>query len=341
MADGPRILLVRHGPGRGRFVNYANGWLRYAERHAPLLRRRLVLHETGGPEPSLDGVSAVVFLLADPLRECYPACYEEAARIAARAEARGLRIANAPDALSNTIKTVQASRWKAAGVPGAACVPFATREEFDTAIDRVPFPAIVRPDLLHAQQFTFRCETRAEAAALTERQLKYPGLVVQFIDTRTGWDKAAPGSVWERYYHRCRAYVFGDRVYPQAIYFSEQPIVASETSTFHPYKGWGMLRSPLLRLQPLVHQTVVEDLRYADGPPDQPALMVTAVKTLALDFAAVDYARLADGSLALWEANPHPSMPVWRHMPLPVGRRLRRRWSAIHRGALAFLEGLA
>ena len=24
---------VRHGPGRGRFVNYANGWVRYAERH--------------------------------------------------------------------------------------------------------------------------------------------------------------------------------------------------------------------------------------------------------------------------------------------------------------------
>ncbi len=336
-----KVLLVRHGPGRGRFVNYANVWLRYADRHAPALRRRLVVHETGGPEPALDGVGAVMFLLADPLRECYPACFDEAMRIAERARERGLRLANAPEALSNTIKTVQANRWQAAGVPCAACVPYTNRAEFEAAIARVPFPAIVRPDLLHAQQFTFRCATRAEAAGLTEEQLRYPGLVVQFIDTRAGWNTVAPGSVWERYYHRCRAYVFGDRVRPQAIYFSEDPIVASETSTFQRYKGWGMLHSPLLRFRPMVHRTVVEDVRYADGPPDQPELLVRAVKALGLDFAAVDYARRSDGTLALWEANPHPSMPVWRHMALPVARQLRRRWARVYDGALRFLDGLA
>jgi glutathione synthase/RimK-type ligase-like ATP-grasp enzyme len=341
MSERTKVLLVRHGPGRGRFINYANAWVQQAERHRPELYRRLVVHETGGPELSLDGVGAVVFLLADPLRERYPACYEEAARIAARAAERGLRIANPPDALSNTIKTVQASRWQAAGVPCAACVPYASRAEFDAAIVRVPFPAIVRPDLLHAQQFTFRCATRDDAAALTAQQLQYPGLVVQFIDTRAGWDKVAPGSVWERYYHRCRAYVFGDRVYSQAIYFSEDPIVASETATFQRYKGWGMLLSPLLRLRPLVHRTVVEDIRYADGPPEQPELLVRAVRALGLDFAAVDYARRADGSLVFWEANPHPAMPVWRHVALPVARRLRRRWGTIHRAALTFLDGMA
>jgi hypothetical protein len=341
MAGDAKVLLVRHGPGRGRFVNYANAWIRRAERHRPALYRRLVVHETGGGEPSLDGVGAVVFLLADPLRERYPECYAEAARIAEQAAGRGLRIANAPDALSNTIKTVQASLWQAAGVPCAACIPYRNRDEFTAAVGRVPFPAIVRPDLLHAQQFTFRCATRSEALALDERHLRYPGVVVQFIDTRAGWERRAPGSVWEKYYHRCRAYVFGDRVYPQAIYFAEDPIVASETSTFHPYKGWRMLQSPLLRLRPMVHRTVVEDVRYADGPPDEPELMVRALRSLGLDFAAMDYARLGDGSLALWEANPHPSMAVWRHMALPVARGLRRRWERIHDGALDFLERLA
>jgi hypothetical protein len=341
MANGPKLLLVRHGPSRGRFVNYANAWIRRAESRRPGLYRRMVIHETGGSGPSLEGVGAVVFLLADPLRERYPDCYEEAKGIADEAQARGLPLVNAPDALSNTIKTVQASRWQAAGVPCAACVPYRNRAEFDAAIARMPFPVIVRPDLLHAQQFTFECRTLEEAARLGEAQLRYPGLVVQFIDTRERWDQRAPGSVWHRYYHRCRAYVFGDRVFPQAIYFSEEPIVSSETSTFHPFKGWGMLKSPLLRLRPEVRQTVIEDVRYADGPPDAPELMVRAVRSLGLDFAAVDYARLGDGSLALWEANPHPAMAVWRHMALPVARGLRRRWQVIYDGALDFLERLA
>jgi hypothetical protein len=322
-------------------VNYANGWLQRAKRQAPALYRRLLVHETGTAEPSLDGVGAVVFLLADPLRERYPDCYREAAGIAERARQRGVRIVNPPDALSNTIKTVQASRWQAAGVPCAACVPYSTRAEFEAAVAKVPFPAIVRPDLLHAQQFTFHCAAREEALALTDGQLSFPGLVVQFIDTRAGWDKAAPGSVWERYYHRCRAYVFGDRVYAQAIYFSENPIVASETSTFQEYKGWGMLKAPLLRFRPMVRRTVVEDIRYAGGAADQPELLVRAVTSLGLDFAAVDYARLANGSLALWEANPHPSMPVWHHASLPLARRQRRRWAAIHDAALEFLARLA
>jgi hypothetical protein len=282
-----------------------------------------------------------MFLLADPLRERYPACYEEAARIAERAHARSLRIVNHPDALSNTIKTVQAARWQAAGIPCAACVPYADRAGFEAAIAQVPFPAIVRPDLLHAQQFTFRCETRAEAAALNEEQLRYPGVVVQFIDTRAGWAQAAPGSIWDRQFHRCRAYVFGDRVYPQAIYFSEEAIVAAETSTFQAYKGWGMLRSPFFRLRPMVRRGVSEDIRFADGPPDHPEVMIGAVRALGLDFAALDYARTGEGGVVFWEANPHPSLPVWRHMALPVARRLRRRWLAVYRGAVRFLDSLA
>jgi hypothetical protein len=335
-----KVLLVRHGPGRGRFVNYANGWLRHAERHAPAVRRRLLVHETGQGTPSLAGVGAVVFLLADPLRERYPACFEEATSIAERARERGLRIVNPPDALSNTIKSVQASLWQGAGVPCAALADYANRAEFEAAIPRVPFPAIVKPDLLHAQQYTIRCETEAEAARLTDDRLRYPGVLLQFIDARAEWRRTAPGTVWARFYHRCRAYVFGDRVVPQAIYFSEDPIVASNTSTFHPYKGWGVLRSPLLAFRPATKRTVIEDLRFAEEPAEQPELFVRAVRALGLDFAAVDYARLAPGSLVLWEANPHPSLPVWRYMPLPIARRLRRRHTRLADAAVQFLAHL-
>ena len=116
-------------------------------------------------------------------------------------------------------------------------------------------------------------------------------------------------------------------MYPQAIYFSEDPIVASETSTFQPYKGWGMLKAR--------SATPTDGAAHGGGGlayarvRRSPELMVRAVEALGLDFAAVDYARLSDGSLVLWEAKPHPAMPVWRHMALPVARRLRRRWGRL------------
>src|SRR5512146_2158218 len=92
------VLLVRHGPGRGRLDNYGNGWLKRLARTGPDLRRRIRIHETGsGDSPSLDDVAAVVFLLADPVRELYPACYAEASAIAAAATARGIRLVNPPD----------------------------------------------------------------------------------------------------------------------------------------------------------------------------------------------------------------------------------------------------
>jgi hypothetical protein len=341
MANGPKLLLVRHGAGRGRFVNYANAWIQRARHHRPELSRRLVIHETGNAPPSLDGVGAVIFLLADPLRERYPRCYEEAVRIAEGARGRGIRVLNSPQALSNTIKSIQARIWRAAGVPSAACASYANRGELEAAVRQVPFPAIVRPDLLHAQEFTFTCTTPEEASGLDETRLRYPGVVLQFVDTRSGWDRTAPGSVWERYYHRLRAYVFGDRVLPQAIYFSEDPIVSSKTSTFHAYRRWGVLPSAFLPVPPLVRQTVHEDIRFANGSPDAPETMVRAVQTLGLDVAAVDYARLGDGSLVLWEANPHPAIPSWRHMELPVARNLRSRGLRLSDAALDFLERVA
>ena len=337
---GDAVLLVRHGPGRGRFLNYANAWVRHAERWRPEVARRLWVHETGQPEPALDGVGAVVFLLADPLRERYPACFAEALRIADAARERGIRLVNPPEALSNTIKTVQASLWQAAGIPCAACIPYRDRPEFEAAVSQVRFPAIVRPDLLHAQQFTFQCDTRDEALAITQ-ELRFPGLVLEFIDARQGWDRVAPGSLWERFYHRYRAFVFGDQVLAQALYVSEDPIVATETSTFRRYQGWGMLQSPLVRLRPWVRRAVAADIAYAAGPAHRPELLTRAVRALGLEFAAIDYALRADGTLVLWEANPHPAMPLWRHTPLPIARRMRRRWRAIHDGAVTYLGALA
>ena len=335
-----KVLLVRHGAGRGRFENYANAWIK-AIAGRPGLAGRVLVHETGpGSEPSLDGISAVFFLMADPLKERYPDCYAQAARIADRAVAHGIRVVNPPDALSNTIKTVQARLWSAQRIPCAGCEPYTDRAAFEQAVARVAFPAIIRPDQLHAQQYTFLCHTREEALAISPDQLRFPGLVLEFVDSREGYARTAADSVWSRYYHRKRAYVFGDRVLAQAIYFSEGPIVAAETATFTRYAGASAWQAVLLPFRRWDRETIRADVAFATGEADDPDLLRRSVHTLGLGFAAVDYARLADGRLVLWEANPHPSMPVWHTQALSVPRGLRRRWNRLHRAALDFIADL-
>jgi len=76
------LLLVRHGPGRGRDYPYLQSCFVHLEQQMPELFKRIRLYETGSPEPSLSGVRAVIFWLADSLRAFYPECFEEAMRIA-------------------------------------------------------------------------------------------------------------------------------------------------------------------------------------------------------------------------------------------------------------------
>ena len=117
-SDGT-LLIVQHGPGRGRLYDFRRHVLEWLEAEAPGLWPRIRLHETGGPPPRLEGVRAVVFWLADPLRELYQADYAEAVVIADAVRASGGTLVNPPEALSNSIKSVQSRLWREAGIPCA------------------------------------------------------------------------------------------------------------------------------------------------------------------------------------------------------------------------------
>ena len=102
-----------------------------------------MIHETGEPAPALDGVAAVVFLLADSLREHFPACFAEACSIAEEARAGGIRLVNPPEALSNTIKSTQSRIWREHGVPTPALERFETHAELVASLDRLVFPVLL------------------------------------------------------------------------------------------------------------------------------------------------------------------------------------------------------
>ncbi len=351
------ILLVRHGPGRGRIPSYLEPALDRLAACAPELRARVRLHETGvagglfaRKRPPLDDVRAVVFWLADPLRELYPDCYAEASEIAAAAAARGAHLVNPPDALSNSVKSVQARIWHTAGIPTPSHEPFRSRAELEAILDRHAYPLLIRADLLHTQQALHFCRTPEEARALPPAAIAYPGTVATYVDTRAGFRHGAPGTIWAALYHKKRAFVFGDAVRTNHVFFSERPIVSLHTSTYRSaWYGGRVCRSLAPLLAPLVvrlhareRACLEADYAYFAQPP--PAahveLLRRAAHALGQEFTAIDYSETADGGLVLWEANPHFALPPWRKAVLARARRLRERIASYHDSIAAFFARL-
>jgi hypothetical protein len=336
------VLVVFHGRGRGRQDRHAQHIMSRALTGNPR-RGQIVAHETGsGRLPDLTTAAAVVFWLGDPLRELYPDCYAEAMAIATAARARGLRIVNPPESLSNTRKSAQSARWRSAGLPAAVATSFADRRELASllAAPATTFPLIVRTDLFHGQQATFFCTTRREAAAAAAHERIAPGVLLEFVDTRAGYERTRPGSLWARYFHKKRAFVFGDEVVPNHVYFSTHPMVGQKVCSFGRYLYGNWRWSWLAYLRPDERAALAIDNAFWQGPAEHADLLRAAMRALDLDFAAIDYSVLADGRPFLWEANPYFDLPDANQGAMPRERHLQARIDGFDRAIGRFLVSL-
>ena len=63
------ILIVVHGPGRGRGVPTGNVFMERLQATDPAFAARFRVHETGSGAADLSNVALVLFWLGDPLRE--------------------------------------------------------------------------------------------------------------------------------------------------------------------------------------------------------------------------------------------------------------------------------
>jgi hypothetical protein len=340
-----RILLVRHGPGRGPHIRLsafragvydpllADLAARYTD-----LRSAIDVWETGTKPPNLESTAAIVFILCDPLRELYPACYAEAEDLARRAQELHIRLVNPPSALSNSIKSRQAGLLAEAGVPTARHWPFASLAEFREILDHVPFPAFVRADLLHAQSQMFFCRTREEALGIPAGRIALPGCLAEFIDTREGFRQTAPDSPFAKYYHKKRAFVFGEHVVNNHIFFGAHPIVGSKSSTFGHYQSLNPIRRMIQNARCRPH--VELDYQFFRREPEQVEMLRRTARALDLEFVAVDYSSKADGSIVVWEANPHFSLYLWPFEILPRLRRIPERHRRFHDVIQSFFREL-
>lgn len=332
------ILIVRHGPGRGRLYPYLAATMLYIQRRQPELYQRLCFHDTGTRGPSLDGVSTVVFWLADPLREFYPTCYREAQDIANEARRRHLQIINPPEALSNSVKSTQSQLWRAAGIPTPPVYRFTSHGELRDASERCGYPLIIRSDEEHAQRNMHICREPRDLSSIPEDALRLPGAVIPLLDVRESFQRRDARDVRARFYHKKRLLVLGSRIRTKHTFFAESPIVSAATCLFGK-----PIRHTIRRVSHArdVAKCVRMDMTFWQCRAEHETLMRRAVDALGLDFAAIDYSDLASGSIVLWEANPYFHIPTARKIMLPYLRKPRRRVASFHEAIGRFLADLS
>jgi hypothetical protein len=338
---GSSVLIVRHGEGRGRREThkhethkYMNHVLRHFRQERPDLYRRLVFHHTGSPAPRLTGVGGIVFWLREPLR-LFPACYEEAVRIADEARQRAIPIVNPPESLFDVSKSNQGRRWREAGIPTPDVERFETLESLRNAVERLPFPLVLRGDERHRQNAMHVIRDGGELLKLDAKVLIFPYAVSPLIDVRLGY-RDKPRSAYARLFHKKRLIVANGAIQTKHVMFSYQPIVGSSTSIYNK-AGRGSFLEAAFLLWPLHRDCVAEDLAYWQQGTEHSALMLKACDALGLGFAAIDYSNLSDGTPVLWEANPLFGLPSLRNIRLPGRRRAVERISSYYEAIGRFL----
>ncbi len=349
-----KVLIVRHGPGRGRLVRYCQHVLDHLAKARPQLRERIQVHETGTGRPNLEGVRAVVFWLGDPLGALYPACYVESLGIAREARARGLRLVNPPEILANYSKNWQSSAWREAGLPTPGGVTFSNHAEFQELSERLEYPVIIRGDIVHSREGAHVLSSARQALEIPAGDLPLPGIASRLIDVRMGYRAKAPLSIWARLYHLKRVIVLGDIVIPEGLRFAREPIITTSNSTYGRFVARrDRLRASLpaghrrgvlqraLKKSPYLHRSITADGEFVTGGMDHPDVFLRAARVLGLDFLAFDYATLASGEVVLWEANPYPQLTPANGFLLAAERRTHERMLLAYGAFATFFDTLS
>ena len=311
MSNPGDILIVVHGPGRGRNVPTGEVFLERLQATDPDFAARFRIHETGSGTADLTGVDLVLFWLGDPLREKYPACFLEAMDIAAAARSADIRILNSPEALSNTTKTRQSAIWHKEGVPSARARIVNKPENLAKVCKALGGTCIVRSDVEHAQRDVRIVRTEADVRRAAE-SCEFPVAVIQKFDIRGEYRAAGaePSSLFRRYHHKARAFVFGDAVMPSHLFFASGPVVGlSNCLLKREARPRRRMAHRLGYNRKLFNDMIREDQAYFESDPLYARTLAQGVRALGLDFAAVDYSIRPDGSVVLWEANPFFWLP--------------------------------
>lgn len=308
-SNSSKFLIVTHGETRGRPVATLQGILDHVQRDDPGFFDRIIIHRTGQRYFVPQNVGLVLFWLADPLNQLYPDCFAEASRICQSARRRGIPVINPPEALSRTAKSIQSGIWRAGGIPCAEVCGGASEAALAACAERLGYPCILRSDYSHAQETMEIIRTPADLVGGLERATPAPVLMA-IKDVRKAYRANGATGFDAVFHHKARAFVADGEVKASHLFCGKQLTVGSGNSIF------AREERPRRRLarrfgfrRRLVKELITRDLAYFRAPVAHSDQIVRAVRLLGLDFAAVDYSFLPDGSLYFWEANPFFNLP--------------------------------
>ena len=98
---------------------------------------------------------------------------------------------------------------------------------------------MLRPDNLYAQIGTHWLRDVTELNRVIDDWGYYPGTLAAFVNTRRPYREQEDDSVWARFFHKKRLFVFGDIVRTNHVFFSRSPIVGMKNSIFRSFvKGY-------------------------------------------------------------------------------------------------------
>lgn len=328
------VLIVRHGPGRGRLTGYCEHVLDWLRVERPELANRVRVHETGAGPAALDDVRAVFFWLADPLVD-YPDCYAEAIAIQEEAERRSLPVINRPTVLATYGKHFQAKRFLAADIPTPQAVSVDNVTDLADSVDRLGLPLLVRGARSFGLQGTLIVRSRRQIASLKQEDLPEDAIVTGFVDVRGPQAGYPTKDLWTRYYHRKRVLLIGDQCVPDSLYLGKDPLLQQSSSLYGDYHSWQARMRPygwfgkqairLIRRNMGLQRAVELESEFTTAPVVAGDLFKKAGASLGLEFLAFDFASLPGGNIVIWEANPYPHIPSARGNILPRTRNTQRK----------------
>lgn len=233
--------------------------------------------------------AAVGFFYHDPLYELYPDVYAYAKRLEAICQEAGIPLINKPDALSNTVKSVQLNLLRQGGFQVAKAYPFSDVNE----LEKIPsneYPIFIRIEAGHDSQGEFVQGPYKSFQELSEAFVPYnfkhrshhQGMVaIQFIET------AKLNGLYAKY----RCFVTKQAAIKAYAYYSTNWYIHYDIAVKN-------------------EETEAWNYIYASTPftDEEIKLFLRANETLGLDFCAYDYSLKTDGSIVLWEGNPHPGI---------------------------------
>lgn len=240
----------------------------------------------------LKNYRAVAFFHRDPLKILYQREYLSAKYIEEYCIINNIPFINKPDALSNSVKSIQLKILKNKGFNVAECFPFISLDEL-TSIDKSIYPLFVRYDAGHdsygeSMQGPFGNFIALKRAFsnkwFVDREHFCGKVAIQWIDTK-----------------------FSDGLYRRYRAFSTR--TDAVTGNLHISRDWYLHGDNAIRNQ----ETENEQRQFMQGiySATEKEFFSKAIMALDLDFGAIDYSYDKNGEIIIWEVNPHPAFPQW------------------------------